>query len=470
MSIKSGASLHNFFIFNSLFGPKEGEEEKKILFFYPDSTDIDTKIRAVGLCEALLKFTDTFNPDKNCHAVHTQKTRQIYHQPEPDFWLVMTVTVPNQQKSKDGHTFIEYYSEEVQDHVLQSILKMSYRMFRLFMGTFTDILLKNQNDYENFKKRLSHFFKKYLQSLRLSHADLLDVFQGMLFLPLERHAFLKIKCFVNLVEATFSQIKYTCFLYNDQVVWSGLEQDDMQVLYKYLTTTMIPNYLEIEGPGRSNSPSRPPVGSNSSSAGNYARFMIGPSSWADSNNIQRVPKVYIYSPSMEACYLIVYRCLSATVCLLVDVNFQLSANFFKQIDLAMGPQLTSLATEIAEQYSKAALMTNSDSNARYLYMYFNHMNLAQKSTIHPDAKKTGNVSISQENMKLLADFNLDLSKLDDSGEIIGKTLSDCWVVGKLSDKREFYVILPQKNASIVEVSDELKKLNAAHFQSIFILE
>lgn len=102
------------------------------------------------------------------------------------------------------------------------------------------------------------------------------------------------------------------------MVWSGLEQDDMQVLYKYLTTSMIPNYLEMEGHGRSNSPSRATLGSNSVTSGHYSKFMVGPSTWVDCNSIQRVPKVYIYSPTTEACYLVVYRCFSATICLLVD--------------------------------------------------------------------------------------------------------------------------------------------------------
>lgn len=42
--------------------------------------------------------------------------------------------------------------------------------------------------------------------------------------------------------------------------------------------------------------------------------------------------------------------------------------------------------------------------------------------------------------------------MKDFGEIIGKTVSDCWIVGKLSDERELYVVLQQKNANIVDVN------------------
>ena len=73
---------------------------------------------------------------------------------------------------------------------------------------------------------------------------------GIQFLPLDKQSFLKIQSFVNLVEQTFSQIKYTAFLYTDQLVWSGLEQEDMRVLYKYLTTSLFPLHfsdMEVVG-------------------------------------------------------------------------------------------------------------------------------------------------------------------------------------------------------------------------------
>jgi len=60
---------------------------------------------------------------------------------------------------------------------------------------------------------------QYLLSLKLNHSDILDIFQGIQFLPLDKQTFLHVQCFVNLIEATFAQVKYTAFLYNDQLVW-----------------------------------------------------------------------------------------------------------------------------------------------------------------------------------------------------------------------------------------------------------
>ena len=40
----------------------------------------------------------------------------------------------------------------------------------------------------------------------------------------------------------------------------------------------------------------------------------------------------------------------------------------------------------------------------------------------------------------------------EDGETIIKTCTDCWVVGKKSDQREFYVVLNQKNANLIEIN------------------
>ena len=34
------------------------QEHKKILFYYPADADVDTNIKNIGLCEAIVKFTE----------------------------------------------------------------------------------------------------------------------------------------------------------------------------------------------------------------------------------------------------------------------------------------------------------------------------------------------------------------------------------------------------------------------------
>jgi len=60
---------------------------------------------------------------------------------------------------------------------------------------------------------------QYLQTVRPTTSDLLDVFCGISFLPLDKNTYLRVQCFINHLEASFPTVKYTAFLYNDQLVW-----------------------------------------------------------------------------------------------------------------------------------------------------------------------------------------------------------------------------------------------------------
>ena len=48
---------------------------------------------------------------------------------------------------------------------------------------------------------------------------------------------------------------------------------------------------------------------------------------------------------------------------------------------------------------------------QFKYVYFNHMNLAQKTTVHTDPRKTSSstINIPQETLRLIADINSDMN-------------------------------------------------------------
>lgn len=466
MTSKSEIRLQNFYVYNSSYVQNEGEEHKSVLYYFPPQTDFDTQMKNVGLSEAIIKFTETFSPDQSCESLHTLKTRQLYYQPEKGFWMAMTLNIPFVTKIKDGAEYQEYQSDEVQDSVYLAVLQQAYQMFRLFKGTFGAILENKGGDVDSLKQKLDHFFSRYLPTLKLNHCDILDVFQGIQFLPLDKQTFLRVQCFVNLIEAMFAHVKYTAFLYNDQLVWSGVEPGDMQVIYRYLVTSLLPAHMETELQGGS-IPRHPPSPFSSS---HYGRFVTGPTNLQDtSGSIGKVPKVYLNNDSVPEMYhLVVYRALSATVCLFIDGSLLLNIDLFKRLDVFLGPQLTSLVSEVAEQCAKQAASSGTSSpESSPKFVYFNKLNLAQKSTVHLDNRRTGNVCVTSEVLKLLADINSDKARMPATGETILKTLSDFWVIGKLSNLREFYAVIQQKNANLIEINDEVKRLCDNQLKNIF---
>ncbi|XP_030651439.1 vacuolar fusion protein CCZ1 homolog B-like [Nomascus leucogenys] len=315
-------ALLSFFIYNPRFGPREGEEENKILFYHPNEVEKNEKIRNVGLCEAIVQFTRTFSPSKPAKSLHTQKNRQFFNEPEENFWMVMVVRNPIVEKqSKDGKPVIEYQEEELLDKVYSSVLQQCYSM------------------------------------------------------------------------------------------------------YKSLITD-----------------------------GYYM-------------------KVSFFPPFHNLWFVLSSQAMSAAVCFMIDASIQPTLDFCRRLDGIVGPQLTVLASDICEQFNINKRMSGSEKEPQFKFIYFNHMNLAEKSTVH--MRKTPSVSLTSVHpdlMKILGDINSDFTRVDEDEEIIVKAMSDYWVVGKKSDRRELYVILNQKNANLIEVNEEVKKLCATQFNNIFFLD
>ncbi|XP_037571777.1 vacuolar fusion protein CCZ1 homolog [Dermacentor silvarum] len=455
MAAKTQVYLHNFFVYNPTYGKREDEEHKKIIYYYPEDAEQDVKLRNVGLCEALVNFTQTFSPSKPCEVLHTQKTRQFFLQPEENFWMVMTIGLPTQQKTRNNQLYVEHLSDDIQDHVYQAILEGVYKMFQMFGGSLSEVLADPPK-----KGTLKDFLDWQIPRLRVQHADLLDVFQGVQFLPLDKHAFLRVQCFVNRLEGRFGEIRSSVFLCNDLLVWSGLEQGDMQVLYQYLVHDVLQSTVESELlPGCTFAP-RPATGAT------QCRFLYGPVD--EEETLSRTQRVYV-SDSLgqrEQCHLLIFRAYSSTVCLLVNVSHELTVAFLKSLEGYLSTEFVALANEIGKQCTKLSSLSPLDGQSKYIY--FNRMNLAQKSTVHSE-RRTG-IVVPPELVRFLADINEDLKQIEDAGEMTAKTTTEWWVVGKVSDQREFYVVLNQKSANIIQIHDEVKRLCASQFQNIFFLD
>ncbi|GCC28059.1 hypothetical protein chiPu_0006485 [Chiloscyllium punctatum] len=460
-------SLLSFFIYNPKFGPREGEEEKKILFYHPSEVDKNEKIRNVGLCEAIVQFTRTFCPTKPAKSLHTQKNRQFFHEAEENFWMVMVVSNPMIEKlNKDGTRVPEYQEDELLDTVYGAVIQQCYCMYKLFNGTFAKSL--EAGGVELLQQRVQKFFYRYLQTLHLQSCDLLDVFGGISFFPLDKMTYLKIQSFVNRMEESLDLVKYTAFLYNEQLIWSGLEQDDMRILYKYLTTSLFPRHLEPELIGR-DSPGRGGITVN---LNHYGRMGMWPSKRVHAPQPKAIIQGRLNRRQGGEDRVLV---LEETFCALQDpvtsTSVELTREFCQRLDNLVGPQLTLLASDICEQFNTNKRLSAPEKEPQFKFIYFNHMNLAEKTTIH--MRKTASMSLTSVHadlMKILGDINSDFSRADEDEEIIVKAMTDYWVVGKKSDQRELYVILSQKNANLIEVNEEVKKLCATQFSNIFFLD
>ncbi|XP_030756051.1 vacuolar fusion protein CCZ1 homolog [Sitophilus oryzae] len=460
MDNKKNIEIKNFFIFNSSYGAKENEEYKKILYYYPFGESTEIQIKNIGLVEGIVQFTETFRPSSYVSSLHTNKLRQLYFQPELNFWIVMTLSVPLVTKIKDSVSSNEYMEEDIQDNVYEAILSQAYYMYRLFWGTLEQTLVTGNADI--LRNRLDTFFNAYLKTVKLSNADILNLYGGIQYLPLDRQTFLKVQCFVNLLESSYGCIEEITFLYNEHVIWSGIEPNDMKVMYQYLIGMLLPANIETELQGGS-MPRNSPFATLK-----RGRFITGPTNLKQAKTVGTVPRVYLFSNDcFKEHHLAVYRCLSATVCIFIKGDTNLTLELFKELDELINPRLSCVVAEIAEYCSKQIMPSITSGDTIPKFIYFNKINLAYKSTIHLDNKQTENSTCSKDSLKIMADMKDQNEFLGRAGESIVKTKNDYWVVGKNSNFREFYIVLQTKNANLIKISEEVKKLCDNELKGIF---
>ncbi|XP_066144360.1 vacuolar fusion protein CCZ1 homolog isoform X1 [Euwallacea fornicatus] len=460
--VNKDVEIQNFFIFNSSFGPKEGEELKKILFYYPTTDNTSVQVENLSLVEGVIKFTQTFNPSSSVSSLHMSKLRQLYFEPEPDFWIVLTLTLPIVANVKENISSIEYLEEDVQDNVFEAVLKQTYHVYRLFWGTLTDTLSKN--DLGTLKNQLEAFYNAYLKLQKIEHADILNIFRGIQYLPLDRQHFLKIQCFINSLESKWGFVLHTAFLYNEHVIWSGIEPNSMQIVYQYLISSLLPANVEVELQGGS----IPRHSPSPFSTLRHGRFITGPTNLKQAKVIGKVPKVHLFEEQcLKEFHLVVYRALSATLCLFIDGSHELTLDDFKALDEYMNPKLSPIVNDIADYCATQVVTPSNVPESSPKFIYFNKLNLAYKSTVHLDNKHTGNISCPKESLRIMADMNDSSKCLGLSGENIVKTTNDYWVFSKTSNLREFYIVLQQKNANLIGISEEVKRLCETELQGIF---
>ncbi|CAH4026801.1 vacuolar fusion protein CCZ1 homolog [Pieris brassicae] len=435
--------IDSFFIFNSNFGPREGDELKRILYFYPGQVNSDIQKTQVGLCEAVVKFMTTFS-SAPCEALQTQSKRYIFYQPERNFWMVLVICIPYATKLPGD------IKDAVEPAIMYDFMISSYKMFRMFMGLFREIL--PEDTYAICEK----FFTPYISSRNIRN-DLSNVIQGINYLPLEKNTFFKVICFIDLLEVNYPDFKCISFLYNDQLIWNGLCKDDMLTLYQYLIHNLLPKQVEKEIQGGA-----------VTAAERHGRFISPPEGIHSEDDLKKIIKVYLIREDdneAKAYYLVIYRTLSATVSFTVDENTNLDLSTFRSLDTFIGPKLSTIASSIGEQCTMHALVNAQITPTDHKFLYFNKLNLALKTSM-PSNSLNPSTAVSPEVLNIIAEVHNDHKSLGKYGEIIIKTPDEYWITGKSSNDREFYVVM-QKNANLKEIADEVKRICEMQMKGIF---
>ena len=486
------AKLQRFLIFNSSWGPEEGEEEKKIVYYFP--TEDADKSKHVGLIEALVRFMSVFSQTP-AKVQHTQKSKSVFTQVEPGFWMSMTVAAPFKIKKSEGDssTEVSYLGDKLHDNVLEAKLKRAYDLFKIFTGGFQHL-----DNADAIKAKAEVFFNRYIPSLRFDHFENVnDLFGAVQFLTLEPLDFLHVKSFVNKIEGDFGCVDKSLFLHHGNIVWSGVQQKETQLLYFYVYHTLLPASGLVVAKQTANSSNPSPFG------GHQGRFLTGPAQLdltVDEVNSLRIPKVYVPQTCQETqleavqeYHLLVYHAIKSTLCLLIPSQVSFTVDFFKRLDGHLGPRLTNMSADLLDVFgrnagsSSASVMANEEISSILSpsicvppvvidakdedtnVVYYNEANKAMKNTLsqlppYQEALQHGIADLNQDicNLKQLNHLSEEQKV---TSELIVKLPNEDWIVGRHVDQRQVYLAFKQKS-SLLEVDSQVDKVMLSEFKNI----
>jgi len=400
-----------------------------VVFHWPTHLDANTRVRSVGLIEAVVRFGETFSKEP-AESLHNLKSRQVWRQVEPGFFLALSVSVPSSRKpGKEGEQ-VEWRPEDVSDSVLLAVLQRAYDMFHLFQGELS--ALEAARGHAGVREAADHFFTRYLATLRLEGAGLLEQWGGLHYLPLTARPFLRVQTLVTRTQAAAPSVHSALFLQAGQLVWSGLEPEPTRLLVHYLTTSLLPSLTSLPAP----SPTAPHQG----------RFLVG-------GRDSALPTVHMKGDQL---HLLVYHAINSTMLLLL--SSPPSPLLYSDLDTTLGPALSDLSADLTHQWSQDREAASGTPPDQVKFLYFNAANFAVKSTVEAG---------SENLVTLAADLAADLS--GSGGEVTAKLNTDQWVVVRVAGVRTVIVLLNQRNLNLMEVTEEVARLDKSSFGSVCLL-
>ena len=449
--IKYPSLLKKLFVFNSEWGQEEGSEHLKLIYFFNSDGDLSTdqKVSECGLSQTVISFANTFDNDYNaCEALHGLKNRLIFHQMEPNYWSVLSLTIPYSvlKSNEDSNQIIEYHNEEINDSFIRLILNNIYQHFRLINGPI-DKLWSTCANRDIFLSKCKEFFDSTVPHIKLSPINLIEVYSAIQYLPLDNMTFMSTQSFVNHVSCVeCGLIRHTMFLYNDQLVCSSLPLSDTKTVYNYLINVVIPDAICEEISGQQSVKTR----------------------W-----IRKAMPVYLEETDDKFYQMSLFRSINgATVVIFMKDH---SDQVLAKCEALMCTRIIGLTTKLAEIAIKISgtnsLNTDMNSKEAFKFVYFNSSNSAFKANVSAllDQRRITESDL----VKLVVDIDSDLkSVIKDKNvcEIISKTTNDSWLVVHHSDDRTLFSMLNHKNANLIEASDTVNALTCKQFKNILFVD
>ncbi|RWS07952.1 vacuolar fusion protein CCZ1-like protein [Dinothrombium tinctorium] len=486
------AKIVRFIVFNDKWGPKEGEEIQKLIYFQTNEAkkgekderfaemngdlnldcskpEIQTIINDIGLCECVVRFVKNFGENEEVKSVHGSKVRLVLEEVEPDFWMCLSLSVPRSviktTLNKDDQIeqqIIEYHDEELNDYFVKLLIKQIYETFFLLNGSLREIWKQKLESLHALRQVCSQFFGWFLPSIKAFSVNLIELFGAIQYLPLDNITFLEAQSFVNHVMFCDPLCEHIMFLYNEQLISSSLDLKNTRVIYRYLVSVIIPEAASEEMSESFRTRTKRKT--------RYVKTGV---------------RIHLFGVK-KSLLMNIYRSVHGTTVVLFFSDKDTSTSVaLSKCDLFMSSRLHDLSTKLGEvsvrvnsQEQQLSYSSHQDPLQPdfFKFAYFNGSNSAFKSNSGSGGILDHRKISDSEFVKLIIDIESDLRtvlSLKDASnviEIVAKTTNESWLVVHQSDARTIFSLLNHKNANLVEASEAVALHMAKQFSNILFID
>ncbi|XP_004503331.1 vacuolar fusion protein CCZ1 homolog B-like isoform X2 [Cicer arietinum] len=497
-------------IFDLRRGQHEGQELDKILFFFPAGLPFSQQLSVIGLSEGLITFTRIFSPEAACDSIEAERHSHVFHEPEPDIWMVMVV-----EKSND--------SEPIwRDDALRKVLKEIHSLFVMFHGSVRAMLEKEPGG-GLVRRHLYSFIMDYLRDFLVGKKLLLPSFRDCLkergtvqMLTITREAAIEVQSLVRVLESSAGNTScYSLILFQDLLVSTTLSPDDTINLFTYAVLRLTPRALSSGASSwsylrKGNTASNVVTDTNAAHPSSMSESFYGSSdtSPVEDNNYHVVRPLqsdkwskgkdgylvtdlwgaevgtWVFaSPTVllqqtgERMYLCAYQHRSLTLMLLIPIS---SIPNGEQGVSAVKQQVLENASlkilKIEEKLSKGWGGENAYHVSGYRYLLVDGDRNVSRASPAPKVTTLTKESLLAMN-KLRQEVELEKSRAKLEGQSCEKDLEVCiraknnaWVISRVTRGKELYMVLEKANETLLYASDAVEKFSNRYCDGTFSLD
>lgn len=108
------------------------EQAEKILYYYPEGTDLNEQLNKINMVEGLIDFATKFSVD-SINSVVMQQYTWVFSECEKDIWIILAV---DSQLSADNHSGLELtFDHQPNTYAMESSLRNLYTLYHLTFGS-----------------------------------------------------------------------------------------------------------------------------------------------------------------------------------------------------------------------------------------------------------------------------------------------------------------------------------------------